>query len=270
MLSSHKITVLITVLLLVISSRTFSQSEVLFTGEELYYEVNYSFINIGWAKFTTEKVPDKENFFICKAKLKSNNSMPIVDIDYDFISEIELKDKNIITHRFTAYEYKDGNKSTLICDFNYDSAFVILKKTGYDNNIEIDKKIITSTWFQDGLSIFYYARDFVNFAKRHQGEVNVNIDIPVLMHTDTSRMSIKVHTKKTDVSISEVDYDIASVYLEGISYFTAVFGLTGEFSGWFSDDVARIPLKAKLQVEIGSITLELKSWKHGSWQPPKF
>lgn len=253
---------LILVLLLFISSRTFSQSEVLYDGEELYYEVNYSFINIGWAKFNTEKVPGKENFFICRAKLKSNNSMPIVDVDYDFISEIEVKDNQLITHRFTAYEYKDGKKSTLVCDFNYDSSFVYLKKIGSDNNTDIDKKILTSTRFQDGLSIFYFAR--YNTSKDRSEFV------PVMMHTDTSLMKIDYSTKRTDVEIGESDYDIASYYLEGFSYFKAVFGLTGDFSGWFSYDEARIPLKAKLQVEIGSITLELKSWKHGSWQPPKY
>ncbi len=252
----------ILVLLLFISSGTFSQSEVLYPGEELYYEVNYSFINIGWAKFNTEKVIGKENFFICKAKLKSNNSLPLIDVDYDFISEIELKDKKIITHRFTAYQYKGSKKSILICDFNYDSSFIIIKKTGYDNNSEIDKRINTSTWFQDGLSIFYFARTNTN---KDQTEY-----VPVMMHTDTSLMKIDFSSKKTSIEISEIDYDIASVYLEGFSYFKAVFGLTGDFSGWFSYDEARIPLKAKLQVEIGSITLELKSWKRGSWQPPRY
>ncbi len=253
---------LILVLLLIISSRTFSQSEVLYPGEELYYEVNYSFINIGWAKFTTESIAGKDNYFICRAKLKSNNSMPIVDVDYDFISEIELKDNRIITHRFTAYEYKDGKKSTLVCDFNYDSAFINIKKTGSDNNTDIDKKIFTSTKFQDGLSIFYFARFNSN---KERSEF-----VPVMMHTDTSLMKIDFSNKRTDVEIGETDHDIASYYLEGISYFKAVFGLTGDFSGWFSYDEARIPLKAKLQVEIGSITLELKSWKHGSWQPPRY
>ncbi len=262
MFKTFKSISLILVLLLIICGRTFSQSEVLYDGEELYYEVNYSFINIGWAKFNTEKVAGKENFYICRAKLKSNNSLPLIDIDYDFISDIEIKDNQIITHRFTAYEYKDGKKSTLVCDFNYDSSFIDLKKTGSDNNTDIDKRIFTSTRFQDGLSIFYFAR------------YNTNKDrsdfVPVMMHTDTSQMKIDFSTKRTDVEISETDYDIASVYLEGFSFFKAVFGLTGDFSGWFSYDEARIPLKAKLQVEIGSITLELKSWKHGSWQPPKF
>ena len=255
---------LILVLLSIIGlgSRTFSQSEVLYPGEELYYEVNYSFINIGWAKFNTEKLPGRENFYICTAKLKSNNSMPIVDVDYDFISEIELKDKNIITHKFTAYEYKDGKKSILVCDFKYDSSFISIKKTGYNGNIEIDTRINTTTRFQDGLSIFYFARANTN---KNSAEY-----VPVMMHTDTSLMKINYSTSKTSVEISEVDYDIASVYLDGFSYFKAVFGLTGEFSGWFSYDEARIPLKAKLQVEIGNIRLELKSWKHGSWQPPKY
>ena len=262
MLSIKKIPVLITVLLLFISSRTFSQSETLFNGEELYYEVNYSFINIGWAKFTTEKAAGKENYFICRAKLKSNNSLPLIDVDFEFISEIEYSGGKLKPYRFTSNQYKDGKKSVEVYDFLYDSLKVNIKRTGYEGNIEIQKTINTSTIFQDGLSIFYFARANTNKDRTEY--------VPVLMQTDTSMMKIDFSTKRTGVEISEVDHEIASVYLEGISYFTAVFGLTGEFSGWFSNDEARIPLKAKLQVEIGSITLELKSWKHGSWLPPKY
>ncbi|NOS85185.1 MAG: DUF3108 domain-containing protein [Ignavibacteria bacterium] len=262
MLSIKLNIVFITVLLLLLSSRTFSQSEVFFNGEELYYEVNYSFINIGWAKFTTEKVTGKADQYICRAKLKSNNSLPLIDVDFDFISEIEIKDGKIVPHRFTSYQYKDGKKSSEVYDFLYDSSLVKIKRTGYDGNIEVDKVIRSSTVFQDGLSIFYFAR--ANTKK------DLTEYVPVLMQMDTSLMKIDFSTKRTGVEISEYDDEIASVYLEGVSYFTAVFGLTGEFSGWFSNDEARIPLKAKLQVEIGSITLELKTWKHGTWQPPKY
>ena len=252
----------ITVLLLFISSRTFSQQEVLYADEELYYEVNYSFINIGWVKFTTEKVSGKKDYFITRSKLKSNNSLPFIDVDYDFTSEVELKNGTLIPHKFTAYQYKDNKKVTVLHIFNYDSGFVYIKKTGLDNNVEVEKKIYSSTVFQDGLSIFYYAR--LNTFK------NETQHVPVIMHVDTAHMQINFSDKRTDIEIDDVDYDIASVFLSGISYFKAVFGLTGEFSGWFSADAARIPLKAKLEVEIGNITLELKSWKHGSWQPPKY
>lgn len=262
MLSKYKNIIFLLVLLSLTGSRTFSQTEVFYSGEELYYEVYYSFINIGWAKFTTEKVPGKVDQYTCRAVLKSNNSLPFIDVDFDFTSDIKILNGRIMPLKFTSHQHKDGKKSTEIYEFLYDSALVKIKRTGYDGNTEADKLIKTSTVFQDGLSIFYFAR------------ANTNKDmteyVPVLMQMDTSMMKINFSTKKTGVEISEFDGEIASVYLEGVSYFTAVFGLTGEFSGWFSNDAARIPLKAKLQVEIGNITLELKSWKHGSWQPPKY
>lgn len=250
------------VLLSISGSRTFSQSEVFFDGEELYYEVFYSFINIGWVKFTTEKVSGVQDQYICRAKLKSNSSLPLIDINFDFISEIQIKNKRILPIKFISYQYKDGKRSSEVYDFLYDSSLIKIKRTGYSGSIEVEKNIKSSTVFQDGLSIFYYAR------------ANTNKDlteyVPVIMQMDTSLMKIDFSTKRTSVEISEFDSEIASVYLEGVSFFTAVFGLTGKFSGWFSNDEARIPLKAKLQVEIGNITLELKSWKHGKWQPPKY
>jgi hypothetical protein len=251
------------VLLLLIGSRTFSQLEVFEDGEELYYEVSYSFINIGWAKFNTERAAGKINYFITKAKLKSNDGLPFVNVDYEFISEIEVKNGNVIPHKFTAYQLIDNKKITITHDFNYDSHYVYIKKVGLDGNTEVEKKIYTYLNYQDGLSIFYYAR---YNAGRNLWMKNV----PVVMHVDTSLMRINFFEKKTEVSISEVDYDIASTYVDGFSYFKAVFGLTGDFSGWFSADAAKIPLKAKLQVEIGNITLELKDWKRKGWQPPKY
>ncbi|HEY3250033.1 MAG TPA: DUF3108 domain-containing protein [Ignavibacteria bacterium] len=250
------------VLLSFYGGKTFSQSDVFEDGEELYYDVNYSFINIGWVKFNTERVTGKTNIYVCKAKMKSNDALPFVDVDYEFISEMEVKDLSILPRKFTAYEYQKGKKSTLTYDFNYDSGFVTIKKIGFDGNVEADKIVKSSTRFQDGLSIFYYAR--LNSALTEPKNV------PVLMHVDTALMKINFNNQKAKIDIDAVDYDINSVHLDGFSYFTAVFGLTGEFEGWFSNDNARIPLKAKLQVKIGNVTLELEQWKRKSWTAPKY
>jgi hypothetical protein len=212
--------------------------EVFEDGEELYYEVNYSFINIGWVKFNTERQTGKSNVYNCKAVMKSNDAMPFVYVNYEFYSTVEVRDGNVVPLKFTAYEFnRDNKKSTLTYNFNYDSGFVYINKIGYEGQTEVDKRINSSTLF---------------------------------MHIDSAMMKIDFNTAKTDVSIDNVDYDISSVYLEGYSYFTAVFGLTGDFSGWFSNDAARVPLKAKLKVKIGNVTLELKSWKRKSWKPPQF
>ncbi|MCX7878558.1 MAG: DUF3108 domain-containing protein [Ignavibacteria bacterium] len=241
---------------------TFSQISVFQDGEELFYEVYYSFVNIGWSKFYTERVTGKSNFFKTYAKLKSNESIPFVDVNYEFISEIEVSGNQIKPHRFISYEFKDKKKSTLECIFKYDSGYVKVSKTGFDGKEEINKIIYVNKIYQDGLSILYYARFFsLNDASEY---------IPVLMHDDTARMLIKADTKKRRVSINDYKNDISSVFIEGFAYFTAVYGLTGEFSGWFSNDEARVPLKAKLEVKIGTVTLELKSWKRKNWNPPDY
>lgn len=254
--------IIFSVLISLSSDRIFSQLSVFQDGEELFYEVYYSFVNIGWAKFYTERVVGKNNFFKTFAKLKSNESIPFVDVDYEFISEIEVLPKQIKSHRFIAYEFKDNKKSTLECVFKYDSGYVRIAKTGFDGKIELEKKVYLDRIYQDGLSILYFARFF------SLGESSEYI--PVVMHDDTASMLITSDIDKKKVSIREYSNPIASVYIEGFAYFTAVYGLTGEFSGWFSYDDARVPLKARLTVKIGSVTLELKSWKRKNWNPPDY
>jgi hypothetical protein len=232
---------------------------VLYDGEELEYDVNYSFINIGTIKFITEKDNTGKNYFTFKSVMKSNNSLPFIDVNYEFISEVEYKDNNIFPLRFTAYQYKEGKKSIETYIFDYTNKIADISKINYEGNKELEKQIKFNKFYQDGLSIFYYAR-VRSFNKSSEF-------VPVLMQTDTSLMKIDFELKKEITEISEVKNEIETVLIKGFSYFTAVFGLTGEFTGWFSDDEARVPIKAKLNVQIGAITVELKSWKRGSWKP---
>lgn len=252
----------IIVLLLLGSNKTFSQSGVFSDGEELIYDVYYSFINIGWAKFNTTRITGTKNVYKCEAVLKSNEALPFVTVDFYFVSEIEVMKNYIRPLKFTGKEFKDGRVSVLTYDFHYDSSYVYIKKTGYEGQIEYQMRRPLSAVFQDGLSIFYFAR--FNFFG------NKSVDVPVLINQDSSSIHINYNTSKKDVDIDEVDYDISSVYLEGNTQYQFVFGLTGDFSGWFTNDAARIPVKAKLKVKIGNITLELKGWKRQGWNPPQF
>ncbi len=67
-----------------------------------------------------------------------------------------------------------------------------------------------------------------------------------------------------------LNYEAKCVRVAGVADFVGVFGLTGEFAGWFSDDEFRVPLKAKFNVTIGSITMELSSFKKRGWKAPAF
>ena len=71
------------------------------------------------------------------------------------------------------------------------------------------------------------------------------------------------------VEIDAAKYPIKTVYLSGTANWTGIYGLSGKFEGWFSDDEARIPIRAKMKLYVGDANIELVKWSRGSWQPPK-
>jgi len=136
------------VLLLLAGNKTFSQSAVFSDGEELIYDVYYSFINIGWAKFNTTRITGQKNLYRCEAVLKSNEALPFVTVDFYFLSEIEVMDNYIRPVKFTSKEYKDGKESVLNYNFKYDSSLVHIKKTGYEGSMEYEKTMPLNAVYQ--------------------------------------------------------------------------------------------------------------------------
>ena len=62
---------------------------------------------------------------------------------------------------------------------------------------------------------------------------------------------------------------IMSAATAGTADFTGIYGMSGDFEGWFSNDEARIPILAKMKVIIGSVTIELTRWTRTGWSPPR-
>jgi hypothetical protein len=78
------------------------------------------------------------------------------------------------------------------------------------------------------------------------------------------------YNEVTDVSVDAADYDIECVRLDSETNFIGIFGLTGYFVGWFTNDEASIPVVANMKVIIGNIKLKLVKWKREGWMPPKY
>ncbi len=87
------------------------------------------------------------------------------------------------------------------------------------------------------------------------------MNIPGFVNEKIVYTDINFYNEISGVNIDAVDYDIACVRLDGETNFISIFGLTGYFEGWFSDDEAAVPILAKMKVLIGNITLQLTEWK---------
>ena len=122
-----------------------------------------------------------------------------------------------------------------------------------------DFKLEKDKLYQDGLSLFYNAR--LQSLSDKTKETGERYNVPVYINEKESSVRYSFNTKPENVDIDMVDYDIKCIRVAGVADFVGVFGLTGEFAGWFSDDEWRVPIKAKFNVTIGSITLELTSFK---------
>ncbi len=239
-----------------------SSEKKLEVGEELVYVVKYSVMRLGEIKIrvTDKKEIGGKGYYSAIADIDSYPSIPFVHLHQvyettmtpDFYSTFF---RGLIKHDdYTSYtEYFFDYKHSKV---RVREGKVNEKEPWIDTTGNIDKE------YQDGLSILFYAR--MNSGKRKKEEV------PVFMNEKKVTTDIDFDGEREGVSIDAVDYDVDCVHLEGEANFISIFGLTGHFEGWFSNDEAAIPIKAKMNVILGNITLELKSWKRNGWQPPKY
>lgn len=234
----------------------------LVVGEEITYVVSYSFIKLGEVKL---KIKDKKevngkNVYFTVAYINSYPGVPLVDLHQIYESKVN---QEYFSEFFRGIvKYPDYSTFT---EYNFDyskSAIRIKKGKVNPHQLWTDSAWKTDKMLQDGLSIFYFARMNLGTKK--------TINVPCFVNEKKEYTKINFYPEVQKINIDAVKYDISCLRLDGETNFVSVFGLTGYFEGWFSNDEASIPLIAKMKVIIGNVQLELKEWKREGWIPPKY
>ncbi len=229
-------------------------------NEELVYNVRYLFLNLGQIRITTYNTSalDGRPVSFARALIDSYRGIPFVDLHAVFESFI---DHSMYSRRFMGKIKQDGSWDFSRYHFEYDRNRVIVEMGRQDTVIAQRETVAIESPYQDGLSLFFFARDGL-FGKS-------SIKVPTMIKEKRVSTTIDFSDKRTSVDIDAYDYPIDVVEFEGTMEFTGIFGLTGEFEGWFSNDAARVPIKAKMKVLIGSVTVELMEYKRPGWVPPR-
>jgi hypothetical protein len=243
-----------------------SRASCLQAGEELEYQVSYSFFNIGTVYLKILEREEREGRVVYKAKtvIESNPGLR-------WLKEVHIRFYGEMDDSMFSYYWIGEDSSSIGVNYNslhfdYDRGLLIYQKgkvgsLGERRNTRVDTIQIKSRG-QDGQSLFYYARE--NAREKRQ------MNIPTFIENKEVTTSINFHNKIEEVEINAVDYPVETVFLDGRADFVGVAGLTGGFRGWFSNDEARIPILARMGVWLGSIKVELKSWYRPGWQPPRY
>lgn len=244
-----------------VSTNSFSQSKVIFPGEYIEYDVSFFGVKLGKIIIESEEYTNfkGKKVFKAKAEMKSNKGIPFVSLHAFFDSWMDTRLTN--SYEFvgsTKGDAKIWEKETFLIE--YDKNLITYQKqvegaVTETKPMPFDKKVV------DGCALFFFARQFTDVKK--------TVKVPTIIGNNISYTHLNFHGTKSKVTVPSINYPVKTLYFDGRADWEGIYGLKGYFKGWFSDDEARVPIKAQMSVYVGNVDIELVKWSRGDWQPPK-
>jgi len=233
-------------------------------GEELEYRVSYSFFTLGSIRIRITDVSERNGRLVYRAQAFINSApgLPFVNLHVLFESEF---DEDVFSYTWVSTDSSKEQLAFLSYAFDYEQNWVLVEKSsqkfGSSRVVEHVDTVALTEKAQDGLSLFFFARKHLF----RQGQVNV----PTVIGNEAVKTTIAFLNKQSSVEINALeDKPVDVLEIQGRAHYSGVFGMTGAFSGWFSNDDARVPIVARMKVLIGSIYIELVKWNRAGWHPP--
>jgi hypothetical protein len=231
---------------------------VLADEEEYVYEVSWSFFKLGTIRIKASTDYHAEAF------IDSYEGLPMVDLHSVHFS---VMDSLFYSRGSRSLDRKGDQWSGL--DYHYDLPG---KRIWIDSTYQKDpyaaptsrslkdSLILQDVNFIDGLSIGFFPRRFV--------QTRQTVIAPTVLYGKLGNTTFHFNRKVVEEDIDALDQPVRVVEVEGSTDVEGIFGMTGDFVGWFSDDSLGVPIKGKLKVMLGNVTVELIKWHRKGWNPP--
>lgn len=253
----------IILLLVIFIASTFagnSNKKVSYVGEKLEYEVRFLGLYLGKIELgvIADTTINGEKRIIGSSYIKSADGIPFISLEADF--KTFMNDRITNSHRFVSNKKEKNGWLYQETIYDYEGDELIFKE--FRNGKQFNEtKLDIENKFNDGTSLFFFARKYTGIGR--------TIRVPTMIDTLPGLTVINFTQKTEDIEIDAVDYPIKTVYLDGEALWDGIYGLSGKFKGWFTDDEASVPVRAEMNVYVGSVVIELVKWQRGEWQPPK-
>ena len=228
-------------------------------GEEYTYEVSWTWFKLGRIRLQT--LADGR----AEAHIDSYPNIPFVDLHSVHFTKMDslcFSRASLSMEKYDSvwkgmdYVYDLPEKKLIVEDIQLKSPTALP-----DSRAAKDTILLPSAQFLDGLSIAYYPRRFVH--------TDTIITVPTVLYGKLGETTFEFHRQQTTESIDALENPVKVVEINGSTSAVGIYGMTGEFTGWFSDDSAAVPIKGKLKVLIGSVSVELVNWNRRGWSPPQ-
>jgi len=236
-------------------------------GEELLYDVSWFGISIGTIRLQTLSVPEflKAVKHKAVAYIDSRSGLPFIDIHLVAYTEMDSSFNSLNSY---SYEEQDDGWQKIQYRYQLLEKKIVVEEATQEtldsppqHSVVRDTIHLSRTPIQDGVSLV--------FLGRHLSQVQDSISYPTISNEklgETLFYPLRPHSK---VNIKAWKKPIHVVELSGKLKLEGIFGLTGDYKGWFSNDAAAIPITAEMKIILGSVKIELKQWNRKGWNPPE-
>ncbi|PKL79639.1 MAG: hypothetical protein CVV25_07155 [Ignavibacteriae bacterium HGW-Ignavibacteriae-4] len=255
----------IIITLLMLATLPFSSyagpKEIMQVGEKLKYEVSFLGVKLGTIEMSTNGTEDYngKKVYLIQSDIKTYDGIPFVDLKATFNAWFDQSMNH--SHKFTSNMKKDDKTweyQQLLMD--YDKMNLHLK-IWENKNVTKEEDIKLKAKVNDGSSLFFLARQYTGLKR--------SIKVPTVIDGQLFDTKLNFRDKTESVEISKIDYPVRTKYFDGQADWEGLYGLSGRFEGWFSDDEASVPILAKMNVYVGKVNIELIEWTRKGWTPPK-
>jgi hypothetical protein len=233
-------------------------TSILADEEEYVYEVSWSMFKLGTIRLKT--FPNLH----AEAYVDSYQGLPFVDlhaIQYCVMDSLlysrgshSLEKKG---EQWWGLEYLyDFQAKTIMVDETYQSQ----PNAPPTSRARKDTIRLHDMQFIDGLSIGIFPRRFVHTSQ--------TVKVPTILNGKLGNTTFYFNGKVVEEEIDALDRPVRVVKVEANTDVQGLFGMSGNFAGYFSDDSLSVPIKGTVEVLLGNVNIELVKWNRKGWNPP--
>lgn len=226
-------------------------------GEELTYKVKWSIFRLGTLRLRVNDTLRIDDKLVYHVQFFIDSNPLLFFVNHHSVYESYFGDQ-FRSHLFRFDERIDGVLYHAVYQFDYTDSLIAIELTDEkDSTRQIHKHIPLTDSIYDGTALLYYLRSCAGRMKTDT--------LLFLSNDKVEKAVVRFSRRVYPLKVGSLENRLSSFYLDGSIFEKTVAGLTGYFQAWIAADEQRPPLKARLKVFIGYITIELEEWN--GWQP---
>lgn len=229
--------------------------------EKFIYNVSWTFLHIGTITLTTERLISYPELLKITMDIETAPLLPFIDIDEHNIAIMRTSDG--MTFYYYGKIKNDGKFTEVIIRYIEAENLTLYKTKDYDNqNLISSDTIRHKRPYLVGTSLINYTRLCAD-----SGLIKTAF---TLLGGKFYPTVLNFCGPSESVDIDNYDEPIRSFKYKGSADWegNATAGVSGEFTGWVSDDEEKVVIYAEMEILLGSIDIELVDWYKPGWTPP--